>query len=218
MNFRFFYAQLLHSEIDNIIKYLVRYMDEGAKYIIGMEISPNTHKETKGQHMHFACQMDDKQYDAFRHTVFTNTYKLRGRASKDLPRQFGQIKQVRDETKFLAYTVKDKNIRTNIIDEDEIRQYIEASYPKVEKKSKEEEIMEHLLTHKPELKLEPYDPYNIDFEGIEKCILRYYMSNGQRLCKSQLKNLTLTYLQCHMKNRECPRQFDQIYCYLKNYN
>lgn len=113
MNYIFFYAQLLHSEAQTIEEIIKRYLYEGSNYIIGLEISPSSHHETQGEHMHFAVQMDAKQYHAFSTFAFTRKYKLRGRAIKGLPRQFGKIKQVRDETKFLAYTVKDKNIITN---------------------------------------------------------------------------------------------------------
>lgn len=215
----FFMSAIAHSEIDNVEKMLQKYIDASACYIIAMETSKTAHMETKGQHLHFAVQMDDKQYDAFRHTCFNNTYKLRGRAINGAPRQYGKVKQVKDETKFLQYTVKDKNIIYKNIDLKTIQQYISNSYKKVDKVDMVQELMEHLVSIRPEIVIDPYDPCNLQIDKIELEILKYYMCYLKKdITKSYMKTLTSKYMQIYMPKD--PENMDkiilQIYAYLKH--
>lgn len=214
----FFMSAIAHSEIDNVEKMLQKYIDASASYIIAMETSKTAHTETKGEHLHFAVQMDDKQYDAFRHTCFNNTYKLRGRAINGAPRQYGKVKQIKDETKFLQYTVKDKNIIFKNIDLKTIQQYIANSYKKVDKGDMVQELMEHLVSMRPEIDIDPYDPSQLQIDKIEIEILKYYMCYLKKdITKSYLKTLTSKYMQLYMPKHEdyMDKIILQIYAYLK---
>ena len=187
--FKFFMVALPHSNAAELESWLKQYIIEGSEYIIGLEIC-SSHKETDGQHFHIAVEMDDKIYDTFRKSVLVNHYKLRGRATKGLPRQYGIVKQVRDETKFLAYTVKDQNIITNITDKSRLNKYIEQSYKREEKQTFEKSVFEYL-----DAKLPPFDCALSTTYPIQLKILDYYRNNTDKLpALSTLKYLSLKYL------------------------
>lgn len=211
MEYIFFMSAIEHKEINNVQIMLEKYIDASASYIISMETSKTAHKETKGQHMHYAVQMDNKQYDAFRHTCFNNTYKLRGRAVDGHPRQYGKIKQVRDQSKFLSYTVKDKNIIYKNIDLKTIQEYICKSYERVDKKDTVQALMDHLstLTFTPL----PGLSENIATDIIEIEILKYSMQNNKAVSKSYIKHITSTFLQLHLKDRE--KHIKEIFAYIR---
>ena len=105
-NFICFMAHIQHKECDRICKDLEPY-----KYIFGMETSDY-------EHFHFLVEMSDKQYHAFSKKVFKDRYKLRGRATKGAPRQYGKEKNIKDIQKIARYTCKDKNVRTNLTEEE----------------------------------------------------------------------------------------------------
>jgi len=160
--------------------------------------------------MHFAVEMDDKQYDAFRHTCFNNHYKLRGKAVSGKSRQYGKIKQVKDETRFLSYTVKDKNIVYRNIDLKTMSEYIEKSHPKVEFRSLRTRCMEHLAT----LSFEPLPGLteNIQTQQIEKEVLKWLIDNDDSITKSTVKSMTRYYLIKEYPHTK--RDFNEIYAYI----
>uniref|UniRef100_UPI004047C430 hypothetical protein n=1 Tax=Algoriphagus sp. TaxID=1872435 RepID=UPI004047C430 len=142
--FTFFMVALDHTHTAQLVKFLLKYINDDAEYIVGLETCETAHKETNGQHFHFAVEMEEKQYDNFRKSILVNHYKLRGRATKNLPRQYGKCKEVRDIDKFLAYTCKDQNIVTNIDDKKRIDAYIQESYKREEKKAQINTILDYL--------------------------------------------------------------------------
>uniref|UniRef100_UPI00404798F9 hypothetical protein n=1 Tax=Flavobacterium sp. TaxID=239 RepID=UPI00404798F9 len=85
--FTFFMVALDHTHTAQLVKFLLKYINDDAEYIVGLETCETAHKETNGQHFHFAVEMEEKQYDNFRKSILVNHYKLRGRATKNLPRQ-----------------------------------------------------------------------------------------------------------------------------------
>lgn len=212
MEYKFFMSAIEHKEIEKVQIMLEKYIDASASYIISMETSKTAHKETKGQHMHYAVQMDDKQYDAFRHTCFNNTYKLRGRAVDGQPRQYGKIKQVRDESKFLSYTVKDKNIIYKNIDLKTIQEYICKSYERVDKKDFVQALTDHLSSKAFYRDIETMQD-NIAIDHIELEILKYSMQNNKAVTKSYIKHITSTFLQLHLKDRE--KHIKEIFAYIR---
>lgn len=210
MTYTFFMGAIRHNEIENVKNTLEKFIDASASYIIAMETAPTTHEETQGEHMHFAVEMDDKQYDAFRHTCFNNHYKLRGKAVAGKARQYGKIKQVKDETRFLSYTVKDKNIVYRNIDLKTISDYIEKSHPKVEFRSLRTRCMEHLAT----ISFEPIAGLteHIQTQQIEKEVLRWLIDNDDSITKSTVKSMTRYYLIKQYPHTK--RDFNEIYAYI----
>lgn len=212
MDFKFFMCAIPHSQLETLEKMLTKYIDVSASYIIAMETAKDSHSETQGEHFHFAVQMDDKQYERFRHTVFTNHYKLRGRATDGKPRQYGKVKEVRDQTKFLAYTVKDQNIVYRNIDLEAIQAYIEASYPRRDVYNFQHNLMKYLMN----MSFEPLAGLSehLAIDKIEIEILKYCMDNDKLVSRSFLKQMTSSYLQLHMKNRY--KYVQEIYFYIKH--
>lgn len=212
----FFLIALEHSEIHNLQKSIKQYLDISAGYVIAMETAKGVHSESNGQHFHICAQMTEKQYDSFRKSILVRKYQLRGQAKKDLPRQYGKIKDVRDETKFLAYTVKDKNIIYENIDTDIIKKALEQSYTKPNKKSFEEELMEHLKS-KRNVFIQIFSENggtDINPYKIEELILIYCMHNTDKVVSlSKMQYYTNLYLQQYEPDKM--KYLDTIINYLK---
>lgn len=88
-----------------------------------------------------------------------------------------------------------------------------------------EELMKHLLANRFELRKGPPLQYTnhmnvpvyqskFDIQALEIEIMKFHMIKEKRICKSQVKNLTLTYLQLHMIDRL--NEIETIYFYMVN--
>jgi len=141
MDYLSFMGAIHHTEFDYLEETLKEY-DIGS-YILSAEVAKSSHKETKGQHFHFLVEMTDQDYTRFSKRVFIDKFKLRGRAVKGLPRQYGKVKQIENLEQMKRYTVKDGNFRTNLTDT-EIECLVENSFQKDEKKKIQDELMEAL--------------------------------------------------------------------------
>ena len=101
-----FMAHIPHCQIESVMTTLLSY-DSVGEYLVGLEGG-------EYEHMHFYVEMSARDYKAFAKRVFIERFKLRGRAAKGLPRQYGKVKAIDNHDKMAAYTLKDGNIRTNI--------------------------------------------------------------------------------------------------------
>lgn len=191
---RAFMAALPHDQSANFVNYLEKYIDPMSPYIIGLETAKGSHQDTSGQHFHVCCNMTDKQYDSFRNTILKNHYGLRGQAHDGKPRQYGSVRNVRDKTKMLQYTVKDKNIIFRNFSLEEIQELIESSYHRPEKRDVRKEILQYLEANRSYIHEFEHKPDFI-FTRIEKTILSYIVNNTENLpCKHMLKSMTIYYL------------------------
>lgn len=205
--YEFGFAAIEHEKIDDVLAMLEKYKIN--KYIVALEkVSNGSHVATNGEHLHFVIQVEPKQFKNFRET-FKNTYQLTGKNGKT-GRYGGWVKKPRDPERFIAYSVKDKNIRSKGFEEGELKKYMEASFQK--KESDLDLLMDYLVKRRVE-NVNIGNP--LDTTMIEVAILKYYMDLGKRICKSQIKNLTLTYLQLYMPNRY--DNLDLIYHYTMNH-
>ena len=137
-----FMAVLPHSLSQEIVEKLTSYPStEG--YIIAMETAQGSHSETNGEHFHFVVQMSPDDYNKLCNTFFKNKHKLRGRALKDKPRQYGRVKNIQDLDKMMAYTCKDANIISNLTDE-QLDKYINMSFKKQVDRNLEDDIIEFI--------------------------------------------------------------------------
>lgn len=205
--YEFGFAAIEHEKIDDVLAMLEKYKIN--KYIVALEkVSNGSHATTNGEHLHFVLQVEPKQFKNFRETL-KNTYQLTGKNGKT-GRYCGWVKKPRDPERFIAYSVKDKNIRSKGFEEGELKKYFEASFTK--KETDIDILMDQLVKKRVE-------NINIDHQcdttRIEVYILSYHMDLGKRICKSQIKNLTLTYLQLYMPNRNDYK--DLIYHYTMNH-
>lgn len=209
---KFFMMALAHTEKDTIWSALQDYVDSSAQIIMAWEVAKGVHKATNGEHFHIAIDMDDKSYEAFKKTIIIKKYNLKGRAQDGTARQYGVIKaeKIRDETKFLSYTIKDNNYYSKNIDLEKLQKLYESSYQKEERKTKHQLLMEYLLDKQPEYPLtdEKYlDPFKIEF-----AIMEYYIGHlGERISKSQLKMLTVEYMMVHMPIRLWHMDYIHLY-------
>lgn len=186
-------AALPHDQSANFINYLEKYIDPMSPYVVGLEIAKDTHQDTSGQHFHVCCNMTDKQYDSFRNTILKNHYKLRGQAKDGKPRQYGSVRNVRDKTKMLQYTVKDKNIIYKNFSLEKIQELIESSYHRPTKRDIRKEVLQY-IGENTTISNE-YEQPDLEFIRIEKIILNYLVNHTDKIpCRHMLKSLTAQYL------------------------
>jgi hypothetical protein len=99
--------------------------------------------------------MGKAEYAKFSKRVFIDKFKLKGRATKGCPRQYGKIKDIRDLDRAAAYSIKDGNIRTNM-GQDRIAALAELAYEK-----KTDDIVAKLIEYVDDnLKRAPEDTYD----------------------------------------------------------
>lgn len=223
MDYHFGFADIHHKFKDDLVLMMTEYGIE--KYIIALEKveGKKTHIETQGEHIHFVIYTDPKIFKRFKETL-KNKYLLSGKNGKT-GRYAGwiDIKKVKDEHKFMSYTVKDGNVVSKGFTDDELKQLKEDSFQKTD--TLIEELMKHLLAHRFELRkgvpLQYTNHMNVpvyqskfDIQALEIEIMKFHMVKEKRICKSQVKNLTLTYLQLHMIDRL--NEIETIYFYMVN--
>lgn len=134
MKYQAFMAHLDLEHFDYLEEKLQEY--NIGSYIIG-------HETGKYSHFHFMVQMEDEEYHNFAQAVFKKKFKLRGRAIKDNPRQYGKVTNINNLDKMKSYTVKEGNYRTNLTDE-EIKTIYENSFEKVDRATEVEKLFEYL--------------------------------------------------------------------------
>lgn len=124
-----FMCHLPKEEFDH----LERELEESnlQRFIISHEVSD------KGtSHFHFLCQTQEgdlKFYDNFRKRNFIDKYKLRGQPKKDLPRQYGKVRDINELDKMASYTIKDEDFRVMNISQEEIDDMIDNAFNKTDK-------------------------------------------------------------------------------------
>ncbi len=208
---KFFFLAIKHEHKDQLWEYLQNYLHPSARIVMAWETSQTAHKETNGEHFHIACDMSDNTYEAFKKTIILKQFKLRGQARDGIGRQYGLIseKKLRDETKFLTYTIKNNNYTFRNIDLETLQQLYSQSYIKDEKVSEDQLVCDYLLDNRIEHQVQ-----HINYENIERFILMHYMNKGKRLCKSRLKILAIEYMMNHLPNRY--NHLEDILYYIKN--
>lgn len=145
-----FMAHLPIKDADQVLEVLKEY-DIGT-YLMGLETKPY-------DHIHFLVQMKEEDYHRFSKRVFKDKYQLRGRAQKGAPRQYGKVKKIDDLEKMKAYTVKCKNVLTNMEQKD-LDRYLEKSFIKEERLTALQEIVDDMDRY--------FNPYITIEKGEEK--------------------------------------------------
>jgi hypothetical protein len=129
MEYLAFMAAIPHIHFDYLEETLKEY--NIGTYIIAAETC-DAHAETNGQHFHFLVQMSQQDYHKYCKRVYKDTHQLRGRPVSGKPRQYGKLTQIHNLEKLKCYTVKDKNIRSNM-EQKELDVYLEKSFTRDEK-------------------------------------------------------------------------------------
>lgn len=185
-----------------IVEDLEQYLDASASYLVGLETAPKAHPQTNGQHYHILADMTKAQYDSFRKTILVNKMGLQGQARNGIGRQYGIVKNIRDDTKMMSYTLKNNNIIYKNIDLKTIQDSYSKSYITKSPKNFVDEIMTYLMTidlYKMEGEITPVPI--IDFELLEESIVAYYIDKdiGKPVSRATLKSLGTRYLMYHHK-------------------
>ena len=135
-----FMAHIPHADALEIAQDLARYE---TKYIMGLEVSSY-------EHIHFLALMTKQEYHSFSKKNFIVKYKLRGRATKGKPRQYGKEKEIRDLEKYAQYCLKDQNFISNM-SKDEIEEIIKMKIDDVKntksKNANSVQIKEELIIY-----------------------------------------------------------------------
>ena len=224
MDYHFGFADINHKFKDELILMMEEYTIK--KYIIALEkVEGNkTHIATQGEHIHFVIYTEPKIFKRFKETL-KNKYLLSGKNGKT-GRYAGWINKdkVKSEHKFMAYTCKDNNLVWEGFTDDEIKKLLDDSFQKND--TLIDELMKWLKAYRPELRTtqdtgtylnkfkEPVYQDKYDLQKVEMEVLKFYMNKEKKICKSQIKNLTLTYLQLYMEDRF--NAVDTIYHYCMN--
>lgn len=94
-----FMAHIPHADISGIVQELLQDIRPGSKYLIACENKPY-------EHIHFLVEMSDVTYSKFAKRIFIDRYKLRGRAVKGLPRQYGKLNKLENLERMKIYMLK----------------------------------------------------------------------------------------------------------------
>lgn len=183
MKYKYWFVALAHDKIDEYRDFLHKYIDASASYLIGLETTDVGHAETKGQHYHVACEISDQNYTTFRDAVHRKHFGLRG-CNKHGTRQYGMVHNVRDETRMLAYTCKDKNVLSRHVNPEDIKKLILKSFPKKQ---------DHRDTFRDVQKsLEIYYENNREFLEINNLPKELELEVIKIILKKELKDFSLT--------------------------
>lgn len=198
-----FMCHLPRTEFD----YLEQELEESnvQRAIISFEVS------NKGtEHFHFLVQHQEddlKFYDNFRKRNFIDKYKLRGQPKKDLPRQYGKVREIEELDKMASYTVKDEDFRVINIQQEEIDDMIDNAFNKTDKvkllKEKMIEFVEHKLIKGGMVK-------HAEHEEIMLHIIRFCFENKIEVRRSLLDSYYYHFRQFTTKKE---LQYSPIYMY-----
>lgn len=190
MEWMAFFFAIRHSEFDYLESTLLEY-DIGG-YIIAAETSPGVHKDTDGEHFHILVEMKDEDYHKFSKRVKVK-YSLSGRSTANTTRQYGKVKTIENLEKMKAYTVKDGNVRSNLLQE-ELDRLKEKSYKKNETKTFENELIEKfdkytgfgsnwiILTHDTNCPIKiNWQTCSFNFERAQNIIIQHYLEKNAKM-------------------------------------
>lgn len=122
-----FYA-IQHQFKDKFMEIFKKYCTKC--FIVALEKSKNTHKETNGEHFQCIIDMEETTYGNMNKALIKE-FSLRGKAENGLPKQYGKITKdkINDIEQACIYTTKEGNVISNI-DKYQIQQWYEKSFVK----------------------------------------------------------------------------------------
>ena len=122
-----FYA-IQHQFKDKFMEILNKYCTKC--FIVALEKSKNTHKETNGEHLQCIIDMEEVTYGNMNKAIIKE-FRLRGQAKDGLGRQYGKITKdkINDIERACIYTTKEGNVISNI-DREQIQEWYEKSFVK----------------------------------------------------------------------------------------
>lgn len=196
-NIKSFMAHLPPNKHTELLETLQEYGI--GKYLIAHEAEPYSH-------YHFVIEFmeePERNYHNFCKRIFINKYKLRGRALKDKPRQYGALKKIENIQRMMAYTLKEGNFITNI-ETNQIEKLIEISKQHTKYHTFREKLLKHLeekQLHKPR----PSIMFNYETplpleDKVKREVIDYYLTKQEtniKLSKAFIENIYLEYIIKH---------------------
>lgn len=200
---KFFFLAINHTEKNSLWEQLTNYCSSEARVLLAWEVAKNSHTLTNGEHFHIAADMTDKEYQAFKKTIILKKYNLCGRAKEGVGRQYGLIPEdkIRNETKFLTYTIKSNNYQSKNMDIDELQELYKNSFQKDDERDLDNQVMDYIENKYAHMEYITYN-HHIDSEKIELVIVEFYIQNGKHICKSRLKTLLVKYCMTRLGCRQ----------------
>lgn len=208
-NVEFGYCDIYHNQIDAVLKMLEEH--NAVKYLIGLEVC-DTHERTNGEHMHFILHIDPKDYKNLKEKM-RRTFNLAGKNNKQNKPYYGWMKKdIKDIEKLKSYTLKDKNIRFKGYTQEEIDKIIELSFEKTNEINIYKECIKSINQQRPFISnRKDESSLYLDTTALEVFILKFHMERGVKVCKSKIKNISLSYLQLEYEDRY--KHLEEIYYY-----
>lgn len=122
-----FYA-VTHEFKDKFMDIVKKYVTRC--FIVAMERSKTSHKETNGEHFQCIFDMEETTYGNMNKTLIKE-FSLRGQARNGLGRQYGKVTKdkINDIELACIYTTKEGNVISNI-EKKQIQEWYEKSYMK----------------------------------------------------------------------------------------
>ncbi len=132
-----FYADIPWKSNEQMVKKLLN--DYFAYFVVGFEET----EDKKVPHIHVVTRCDPCQYNAFI-AFIKKKYDLKGRATKGSRKQYGKIRDIKDEQQLITYSIKSGHYYSQGYDKDWIQECSKASYEKVSFKTKFKKIVDLL--------------------------------------------------------------------------
>lgn len=200
-----FYIQWKWSDTERyqeLKEFFMKYVHEGIHWLIGKEVSNDSHQETGGEHLHFCVEWNAKEYHRFAVAV-KQKYKLRGKAVAGFPAQMKHVVKVRNWERMCAYTCKDGNVDTNY-SEQELAVWRKQSFKKVQK----EDITNKLL----EFVTKCWDEGELSWNGIRYEIYKFHIvhNTGWTLTRNNIDSVIQKALMYHANKSESFK-VEQVY-------
>lgn len=146
-----FYVACHSTMFDLVSKEIIK---EKPKYfLICSEISPQSHLDTSGHHIHVLATLDDIQYRRIIHNL-KKLLNLRGRATKEASRSYGKVKIIRDLLKMGAYTLKQQDPSGYVFSnfpEDILKEMMSISYQKESENDFIPQLMDYITSVLPRI-------------------------------------------------------------------
>lgn len=175
-----FMGHIAHTEFDYLEEEMKKFK---APYVLSAEVEGY-------EHFHFLCRITKRQYHNFCKKVFKDKYRLHGRwwtdaKGRNRPRQYGKTEKIKDLGKMMAYTIKDKDFRTNMTCE-EMETIMSKKIEDVENtKSKMMRMVKYVDTRLPELLAEMKNYRSEKY--IRIAIIDYMLEEKQNIVRSTIE-------------------------------
>lgn len=206
----FGYCDIHHDKIELVCEMLEKH--NTSKYLIGMEVC-DTHDRTNGEHMHFVLYIKPTDFKNLKEKL-RRTFNLGSKNNKEGKPYYGWMKKdIKNLDKLQSYTLKDKNIRSKGYTQEELNKIIEESFEKQNDVNLYKECMKAIHQQRPFIsnRKDEQTSLYLDTIGLEIFILKWHMEKGVKVCKSRVKNLSLSYLQLEYEDRYI--HLEEIYYY-----